>query len=64
MTALCELAVKVRDNVSPSTGEKVALEILSIHEHFIKAIKYLKMGTGASQSYPLDRKGKKRNNRT
>lgn len=64
LAALCELAIKVKDNVSPGTGERVALEVLSIHEHFIKTIKYLKVGTGGSQSYPLDRKSKKRDNRT
>lgn len=64
LTALCELAIKVKDEINPETGKKVALEVLSIHEHFIKTIRYLKVGTGASKSYSLDRKSKKRNNRT
>ena len=64
LTALCELAIKVKDNVSPGTGGRVALEVLNIHEYFIETIKLLKIGTGASKSYYLDKKSKNRTNRT
>lgn len=64
LVALCKLAVKVKEVFNEKRGGKVALQVLTIHEHFIKGIKDLKIGTGASRSYYLDRKSKKKNNRS
>ncbi len=64
LVALCELAIKVKDNVDSETGKRVALEVLKIHEYFIKTVESLKIGTGASKSYYLNKKSKDKTDRT
>lgn len=64
LTALCELAVKVKNNVDLDTGKRVALEVLKIHEYFIKTVKSLKIGIGTSKSYYLNKKSKNKADRT
>lgn len=64
LIALCELALEVEKQINRRTGGRVALKVLSIHEDFIKAVDNIQQGNGSSKSYFLDRKNKKKINRT
>lgn len=64
LIALCKLAIQVKEKINEKKGGKVALKVLSIHEKFIKTITHSKLGNGASKSYYLDHKSKKKNNRS
>lgn len=64
LIALCKLAIQVKEKINEKKGGRVALQVLAIHEQFIKTINYSKIGNGASKSYYLDHKSKKKNNRS
>lgn len=64
LTALCKLAIKVKENVTSKTGGKVALEVLKIHQSFIKDIENIRTGSGASKSYYLNKSGKTKNDKS
>ncbi len=59
LVTLCKLALKVRDEIDYKTGKRVALEVLKIHEKFIKSIEYSKSRNGASKSYVINKSRKK-----
>lgn len=59
LVTLCKLALKVRDEINYKTGKKVALEVLKIHEKFIKSIEHSKAGNGSSKSYIINKSRKK-----
>lgn len=60
--ALARLAVKVSREVDRKTGEKVALQVLKIHEFFMKSVEDNKYGTGSSKSHYINEKSKNKKN--
>lgn len=65
LLALASLAVKVKKEHGKKKGEKVALQVLKIHEHIIRDIHRLKcFGNGASKSYYLDKRNKNKDKRS
>ncbi len=61
IVSLCRLATKVRNEVSKKAGEKVALQVLKIHEHIIRDVHGKNnIGHGPTHSYFLNKKNNER----
>jgi hypothetical protein len=62
MTALARLAIKVKDQVDPKTGGRVALEVVHIIKDLIGSVNYDKQGNARSKSYYMGRGSKHKAN--
>ena len=53
---LSKLAVKVKEEINSEVGGRVALQVLKIHEYFIKTVNLQKHGNRKNKSYYFDPK--------
>ena len=61
---LSKLAVKVKEEINSEVGGRVALQVLKIHEYFIKTVNLQKHGNRKNKSYYFDPKAKNKTDRS
>ena len=61
---LSKLAVKVKEEINSEVGGRVALQVLKIHEYFIKTVNLQKYGNRKNKSYYFDSKAKNKIDRS